>query len=270
MPMNIHHINCGTLIVEGYPTVVCHCLLLEDDQQLTLVDTGIGLADVRDPAGRLGQQLIDMAGFQFHEEDTAVRRLETLGFSRNDVRHIVLTHADPDHTGGLSDFPSATIHIAQEELDQVRAGHERYVGTHFEHQPRWKTYHSGDETWFGMEARPVELNATADVLLIPTFGHTLGHCSVAVRHNDGWLLHAGDAYYLRVELADDSHPVSAFAALRADDDEARRSSLNEIRRLHTDHATEIAIMGYHDLSELPRPDETGHVAGTTGHDEFAA
>jgi hypothetical protein len=61
----IHHINCGTLVVPSYPTVVCHCLLLAEGEQLALVDTGIGLADIRSPVERLGQPLIDMAGFQF-------------------------------------------------------------------------------------------------------------------------------------------------------------------------------------------------------------
>ena len=92
----IHHINCGTWVVPSYPTVVCHCLLLQDGPRLAIVDTGIGLQDVRHPVERLGQPLIDMAGFQFNESDTAVRRIETAGFSPGEVRDVVLTHSDPD------------------------------------------------------------------------------------------------------------------------------------------------------------------------------
>ena len=58
----IHHLNCGTLLVPSYPTVVCHCLLLQDGDQLALIDTGIGLKDVRNLVERLGQSLIDQAG----------------------------------------------------------------------------------------------------------------------------------------------------------------------------------------------------------------
>ncbi len=29
--------------------------------------------------------------------------------------------------------------------------------------------------------------------LVPLFGHTRGHCGVAVRTEQGWLFHAGDA-----------------------------------------------------------------------------
>ncbi len=247
----IHHLNCGTLRVSGYPTVVCHCLLLEDSDRLALVDTGIGLHDVRDPDGRLGRQLIDLAGFQFHEPDTAVRRIEALGRSPGAVQHVVLTHADPDHAGGLADFPKAQVHLSEEERASVSSGHWRYVPAQFAHGPDWKTYGPSTRSWFGLEARPLALGFSSEVLLIPLFGHTLGHCGVAVRQGERWLLHVGDAYYLRAELAMDDHPVSQMAAQRADDDAARRASLDALRRLVRDHSDEVELIGYHDLSELP-------------------
>ncbi len=249
--VGIHHINCGTLLVPGYPTVVCHCLLLEEEGRLALVDTGIGLLDVRNPVERLGQQLIDMAGFQFNEPDTAVRRIESLGFQPEQVEHIVLTHCDPDHAGGLADFPNATVHLAEEELAHVQSGHWRYVPSQLDHDPRWQTYGPSQRAWFGLEARSVALGLSPEVLLIPLFGHTLGHCGVAVQQGDRWLLHVGDAYYLRAELTQDDHPVSAIAAQRADDDELRRSSLSELRRLLSEHSEEIDLVGYHDITELP-------------------
>jgi len=249
--IRVHHINCGTLIVPGYPTVVCHCLLLEHAGGLTLVDSGIGLAEVRDPVGRLGQPLIDLAGFQFHEADTAVRRIEALGLNPRHVNHIVLTHGDPDHAGGLADFPQAEIHVSAEELVQIQSGHWRYVPKQFEHQPKWNPLGSSSRSWFGLEARLAWVEGESEVLLIPLPGHTPGHCGVAIRQGDRWMLHAGDAYYLRAELTTDDHPVSALAAQRADNDELRRSSLAQLRRLARNHADVIEIMGYHDISELP-------------------
>jgi glyoxylase-like metal-dependent hydrolase (beta-lactamase superfamily II) len=247
----VHHINCGTLLVPTYPTVVCHCLLLRDGERLALVDTGIGLRDVANPVERLGQPLIDMVGFQFHEPDTAVRRIEALGLSPANVRHIVLTHGDPDHAGGLADFPDAEVHVSEEEQAHVASGHGRYVPTQFAHGPAWKTYGRSARRWFGLEARPVELGFSSEVLLIPLFGHTLGHCGVAVQQGSRWLLHAGDAYYLRAELTTDDHPGSALAAARADDDGRRRASLEHLRRLARDHRGEVDVVGYHDLTELP-------------------
>jgi glyoxylase-like metal-dependent hydrolase (beta-lactamase superfamily II) len=249
----ILHINCGTLLVPSYPTVVCHCLVLREGDEAVLVDTGIGLLDVRDPAGRLGQELIDAAGFQFNERDTAAMRLEALGIRKEQVRHIVLTHGDPDHAGGLADFPGACVHVAEEELAHIEAGHWRYVARHFEHRPKWRPYDEADagRDWFGLPARRVDVPVGSEVLLVPLPGHTRGHCGVAVEQGGRWFLHAGDAYYLRAELAQRDHPVGALAAARADDDSQRRASLEQLRRLATDHSDVVTLCGYHDISELP-------------------
>lgn len=247
----IHHINCGTLVVPSYPTVVCHCLLLEDETGLALVDAGIGLLDVKDPVARLGQQLIELAGFQFHEHDTAVRRIESLGLDPGNVQHIVLTHCDPDHAGGLTDFPTAQVHVSVEELTQATSGHWRYVPGQFAHEPNWQTHGEPTRDWFGLPAHQVPLEFSSEVLLVPLFGHTLGHCGVAIQQEDRWLLHVGDAYYLRAELTDENHPVAALAAQRAENDEWRRASLDHLRRLFNEHGDEIAMCGYHDITELP-------------------
>lgn len=247
----VHHLNCGTLRAAPDPAAACHCLLIEDPNGLALVDTGIGLLDVRDPVGRIGQQLIDAAGFQFHEDQTAARRVEALGFRPRDVTHIVLTHADPDHTGGLADFPHARVHVSEEERASVERGHWRYLPVHFAHGTNWRAYAAAPEVWFGLRARRVEWDLAAEVLLVPLFGHTLGHCGVAVGQGARWVLHVGDAYYLRVELERDDHPVSALTARRADDNALRLASLNHLRRLAHEHGTEIDLFGYHDFGEFP-------------------
>ncbi|MFO0939083.1 MAG: MBL fold metallo-hydrolase [Gemmataceae bacterium] len=249
--LTLHHLNCGTLVVPTYPTVVCHCLLLQEGERLALVDTGIGLHDVCDPAARLGQPLIDLAGFQFNEWDTAIRRIESLGLSPDNVKNIVLTHADPDHAGGLADFPNANVHISSEEREESESGKLRYVPTQFAHGPAWISHGPSSRQWFGLEARPIDLGFTSEVLLIPMFGHTLGHCGVAIQLGDRWLLHVGDAYYLRAELESDNHPVSAIAIQRAESDPLRRRSLESLRRLKRDHQNEVEMIGYHDLCELP-------------------
>lgn len=248
--MRVYHLNCGTLHAPPHPPAACHCLLLEGPTGLALVDAGIGLLDCRRPEERVGRAVIDLGGFQFHEDQTAARRVEALGFRPADVRHVVLTHADPDHAGGLADFPHAEVHLSAEEHAAL-GGHWRYRPAQFAHGPRWRAHPPSDRRWFGLEARPVDLGSGPEVLLVPLFGHTAGHCGVAVRAGGRWLLHAGDAYYLRVELERDDHPVSGLAAQRADDDPGRRASLEHLRRLARDHAAGVDLFGYHDFAEFP-------------------
>jgi glyoxylase-like metal-dependent hydrolase (beta-lactamase superfamily II) len=249
----VRHINCGWLHAPPNPRACCHCLLLAEGDRLVLVDTGIGLLDGRQPLERIGQPLIDAAGFQFHEADTAVRQVERFGHRPADVTDIVLTHGDPDHAGGLADFPQARVHVGAEEHAAIADGSWRYLPVQFAHGPDWQTYPPADRSWFGLPARPVALGLKADVLLVPLFGHTRGHCGVAVRRGDRWVLHVGDAYYLRVELATDDHPVSLLAAQRADNDADRRASLEHLRRISRDHADQVEMFGYHDTAELPGP-----------------
>lgn len=248
----VHHINCGSIQSGPETRAACHCLLLEDSGGLALVDAGIGLLDVRNPDERIGRGLIEAVGFLFDEYDTAVRRIEGLGLSAVDVRHVVLTHADPDHAGGLADFPHATVHLSEEEHAALATGNLRYLPAQFAHGPRWRNYPRSERRWFGLEARPVDLGLDSEVLLIPLFGHTLGHCGVAIRRGDRWLLHVGDAYYLRAELSSDDHPISRLTSQRADDDTRRRAGLESLRRLARDHPDEIDLLGYHDFSEFPR------------------
>ena len=249
--MKVHHLNCGLLHAPPNPKASCHCLLVEAGGRLALVDTGIGLQDITRPVERIGREAIDAAGFQFHDALTAIRQIERLGFQPEDVTDIVLTHGDPDHAGGLADFPEARVHVSQEEQAALHAGRPRYSPAQFAHDPRWVVHPRSSRRWFGLEARPVSTSLGLEILLLPLFGHTVGHCGVALRAEGRWMLHVGDAYYLRVELETDDHPVSAVAALRAETDRARRSSLSKLRRLDRDHGEEVTLFGYHDFSEFP-------------------
>lgn len=217
-----------------------------------LVDPGIGLLDVQHPDARLGRALIEGVGLKLLEHETAGRRLELLGRDANSVTDIVLTHADPDHAGALADFPSARVHMSAEQHAALQQGRPRYLPSSFAHGPRWVLHGVSSQRWFGLEARPLPLGLSAEVLLIPLFGHTPGHCGVAIQQDGHWLLHAGDAYYLRPEVHTDDHPVSQLSARNAEDDTQRRASLSQLRRLARDHADEVRFFSYHDPDELPR------------------
>ena len=244
----IHHLNCVKIVSPINPDVCGHCLLLNENGKLILIDTGIGLLDTLHPLERIGQPLIDIVGYRFNEDQTAVRQIENLALDPGMVKDCIISHLDNDHTGGIADFPTATVHVGAEEFDNYNAGNARYLRTPLLHQPVIKAYESSGFKWFGFEARKISINIETEIFLIPLFGHTLGHCGIALKINDKWLFYVADAYYMRVELTDSNHPVNELAKVRADDNNLRMASLDKIRKLIYEHP-EIEVFSYHDMEE---------------------
>jgi glyoxylase-like metal-dependent hydrolase (beta-lactamase superfamily II) len=264
--MRVHHLNTGTMCPAGGRLVtgrgglftrarlVCHVLLVESRAGLVLVDTGLGTGDIADPA-RLGRRWVRQTSPRLELAETALAQVEARGFSRNDVRHVVLTHLDLDHAGGLSDFPHATVHVdAREHAAAVartiptRAG--RYIDAQWAHGPTWARHDGGGESWFGFSGVRPLADAEPDLLMIPLHGHTPGHTGVAVRGERGWILHAGDAYFFHGQIA--TPPVRAPLGLRyfqrrADTDRAQRILNQErLRALAAAHGDEVTIVNGHD------------------------
>lgn len=215
--MRVHHLNCGTLrppggrLIDGQPgllrraEMVCHCLLLETDTGLILVETGLGTPAVDRALDWLGSRFVRLTNPDTDADQTALAQIARLGFDPRDVRHIVLTHLDLDHAGGLVDFPEATVHVHAEELRAAQHPRDakerlRYRSAQFAHQPRWAGYTELGEPWFGFDAVRQLDGLPPEVLLIPLAGHTRGHTGVAIDTGHSWLLHAGDAYFHPAEL----------------------------------------------------------------------
>jgi glyoxylase-like metal-dependent hydrolase (beta-lactamase superfamily II) len=81
-------------------------------------------------------------------------------------------------------------------------------------------------------------------------GHTLGHCGVAVRDGDRWLLHAGDAYFHHAELRGERAPflLEGFQRAVAMDGGLRLENRARLVELARQGAVEIFCA--HDPSEL--------------------
>ncbi|PTL76696.1 MBL fold metallo-hydrolase [Vitiosangium sp. GDMCC 1.1324] len=270
--MRVHHINCGTLcpassrfvLGEGglfsRARMVCHCLVLETHAGLVLVDTGLGLRDIEDPS-RLGRRFISRNAPRLEPHETAAVQVERLGFKREDVRHIIPTHLDLDHAGGLADFPDAEVHIFRDEHEAAfaPAGRSKKYGyrpVQWAHGPRWNRHAVEGERWFGFEAVRVIPGLSEQVLLVPLVGHSEGHCGVAVKTDSGWLLHAGDAYFSHREIdpvAPRSPPgLALFQRLRSADNAARLANQARLRNLVREHSNEVRVFSAHCAVEFDR------------------
>jgi glyoxylase-like metal-dependent hydrolase (beta-lactamase superfamily II) len=242
--------------------MVCHCLLIETAQSLVLVDAGLGLEDVHHPRERIGRGFMSFVRPKLEEGETALRQIERLGFKAQDVRHIVLTHLDLDHAGGISDFPDARVHVFRPEHEGAiqrltLLERRRYRPLQWSHNPRWAVHEAAaGESWNGFEAIRALDDKLPEVLLIPLVGHTRGHCGVAVRDGDGWLLHAGDAYFHHAEI-NPRRPrcpkaLEVFQRLMAFNNRLRLENQARLRTLAANPGSGVRIFCAHDPMELMR------------------
>lgn len=196
--MKVHHLNCGRFKPYLGGDWVNHVLLVETNNGLVLVDSGFGIKDVARPE-RVGP-LRHLLKSVISESETAARRIEQLGFSRDDVRHIIVTHFDLDHTGGLADFPHAKVHTTSAEgfaITRPRTCKERlrYYGTQLDHKPHLVQHDPVGEKWRGFAAAKELDQIAPGIVLLSVPGHTRGHAAVAVDAGRRWILNVGDLIY---------------------------------------------------------------------------
>jgi glyoxylase-like metal-dependent hydrolase (beta-lactamase superfamily II) len=213
--------------------LVCHVLLLETAAGLVLVDSGLGLRDAESPASRFGPARFYVRPV-FDPNEAAINQIRALGFDPTDVRHIVVTHFDADHVGGLADFPWAQVHLTAAEAfaalhPKTFVENQRYLPAGHAHGPLLVEHApAASESWRGFPGAK-ELTEIADgIVLINLPGHTRGHAAVAVDAGDRWILHAGDSFYHRGQLdGSDAAP----RALRL----MERSVAFDWKRVQTNH-----------------------------------
>ena len=170
------------------------CLLVETDKGLVLVDAGLGLHDYSNPSPMVRFFKLDF-GILDDPENSAVRQIVRLGYSPRDVQHIVLTHLHFDHAGGVPDFPHAQIHVHRREFDAMQNPRKlielAYDRADFMHNPSWVLYENINADWLGFES--IRLPFSPEMYLVPLFGHTQGHCGVAVQDHNSWIFNCADA-----------------------------------------------------------------------------
>ncbi|APL95690.1 MBL fold metallo-hydrolase [Sphingobium indicum] len=269
--MRVRYLKCGTDCPLGGPffdgfskslfgLIPCAAQLVETNEGLVLIDTGYGSEDVRHPHPRLSRFFRTLLNIHFRAEETALHQIKAMGYSPSDVRHVVLTHLDFDHAGGLDDFPNARVHVMEAEreaAERKRRGfiaERRYRPAQWEQVRDWRTYAGSGECWFGLERVRQLDGLPPEILMVPLPGHTWGHAGIAIRSDDGWVLNAGDAYFYRRELDGDRRRCTPglrlYQNLMEVDRELRFANQQRLRELKRERSGEVTIFCSHDEIEL--------------------
>lgn len=166
-----------------------------------------------------------------------------------------------DHAGGLEDFPQAHAHVLQKEIDAARAAKgllspRRYRSKQWDKVRHWRFHEPAGERWFGFDSVRDMQRLPPEIQLVPLPGHTQGHAGVAIHTDEGWLLHAGDAYFYHSEVGQPQRecpPGMRFYQTVMEVDRAQRlHNQRRLRELSLSHADQVTLFCSHDATGLKR------------------
>jgi glyoxylase-like metal-dependent hydrolase (beta-lactamase superfamily II) len=195
-PDEIGKLLNDNFLPEGTVDIAFNVLVLKKEKELILIDTGCG--------SNFGPQAGKLPG-----------NLRLAGIDTADVTAILLTHAHPDHIGGLLNkdgtpvFPNAVVYMAEPEFNFWMNGNPDFSKSKFPDK-------GATLSWVklareSMEAYKSRLKfiKNRDVLfgciktrIVP--GHTPGHTLIQIFSGNEELVHMGDTAHDHVILL--SHP----------------------------------------------------------------
>jgi glyoxylase-like metal-dependent hydrolase (beta-lactamase superfamily II) len=185
--------------------------LIDTGKEVILVDTGIP-EETPDSPPREGQKI-----YQGKKIQGYLAALNSLGYSKEQVTKILLTHKHPDHSGELRSFPNAKIYLSPVEADALKLSGENIERVEFK-DGAYHNFESSEKIAEG-------------VYLISAPGHTKGN-SIVIAEKDGlfYMMH-GDVTYTDAALIENK------LSIVFEDIEAAKVTLEKIRTFINENPT---------------------------------
>lgn len=185
--------------------------VIDTGNEVILVDTGVP-SEVPDAPAKEGQKI-----YQGHKIEDYLSALNSLGYKKEQVTKILLTHKHPDHSGELRSFPNAKIYLSEKEAAALKLDGENIVRVEFKDGP----YYNFDKSE----------KITDGVYFIPAPGHTTGNSIVIVEKDSIFYMIHGDVTYTDAALIENQLSV-VF-----EDKEAAKETLKSVREFIKNNPT---------------------------------
>jgi glyoxylase-like metal-dependent hydrolase (beta-lactamase superfamily II) len=233
-----------------------YSFLIEHPEGVFAIDTGLG-------------RRVDVPGWQRRTVPTMVGgplamdgAMRRRGLDPADVSHVILTHLDWDHAGGVERFPGAEVLVHRPEYESAtsRLGGVRY-------QTRaWPdgfspTLYDLEREPFGPFPTSLTLTRRGDLRLVPLPGHSAGQVGVVVTTEAATLVFAAD-HVLRQDWFIEDYAAGRLLGLGIFQPRDARETSRRLHRLIED--TGAILLPSHD-DEVPQ-----RLATVTAADEFSA
>ncbi len=174
-----------------------------------------------------------------------IKAFEEMGYKKEDVTKILLTHKHDDHSGEIKSFPNAKVYLSKTEAEELKLSGENIVPVEFTSGP----YHNFKKSE----------KITDNIYLIEAIGHTTGNSIVLIEDDDKYYMIQGDVTYTDEALYENKLSV-VF-----EDIEAARDTLDNVREFVSNNPTVYLSthtpLGYENLEnnkiiDLNNPPET--------------
>ena len=249
-------LNIEKSVFTTLQTMSTHCMLIETNNKLILVDTGIGHHFIKNNQKKLtGQKVTELfLGAKLDIKETAKFQVRELGFSPKDVTDIIISHFDFDHVSGLKDFPQATAHTFKSEYlfssseNQTSTQKTRFLKELWNDHQHWNLLNLPKKKFQNLSV--TEFPGSEEILLALLPGHTLYQMGVIIPKLN--ILFAADSYLHHSQLEHYPYtalPIKMYQKLTTLDEESYQKTLQKLMKFRD---RGFNVFCAHDLTEFNR------------------